>query len=77
MMHEVLIRFKIVKDNKYLEVAFDSRLSFKENLKILSELINENYEHMKVYDAIKKIFLDMDIAISEFNINYFISLQLF
>ena len=76
-MHEVLIRFKIVKDNKYLEVAFDSRLSFKENLKILSELINENYEHMKVYDAIKKIFLDMDIAISEFNINYFISLQLF
>lgn len=76
-MHEVLIRFKIVKDNKYLEVAFDSRLSFKENLKILSELTNENYEHMKVYDAIKKIFLDMDIAISEFNINYFISLQLF
>ena len=76
-MYEVLIRFKIVKDNRYIEVSFDSRLSFKDNLNILSELLNEDLNNTKVYDPIKKLFLDMNTAIGEFNINYFISLQLF
>ena len=77
MMYEVLIRFKIVKDDRYIEVSFDSRLSFKDNLKILSEMLNDDLNNMKVYDPIKKLFLDIDIPIGEFNISYFISLQLF
>lgn len=76
-MYEVLIRFKIVKDDRYIEVSFDSRLSFKDNLKILSEMLNDDLNNMKVYDPIKKLFLDIDIPIGEFNISYFIYLQLF
>lgn len=77
MMYEVLIRFKIVKDDRYIEVCFDSRLSFKDNLKILSEIINDDLSNMEIYDPIKKMFLDKEIPIGDFNISYFISLQLF
>ena len=76
-MYEVLIRFKIVKKNRYLEVSFDSRLSFKDNLKILSELVDVDLSDMYVYDPVKRIFLDREIPVSEFDISYFISLQLF
>lgn len=77
MMYEVMIRFKIVRNNEYLEVCLDSRLSFKDNLKILSELIDMDLKDMNIYDPIKKMFLDKETPIAEFNINYFISLQLF
>ena len=77
MKHEIPIRFRIVKNSHILEASFDGRLSFKDNLKILSEICDEEIGDAEVYDPMKKIFLDKEVPLSSFSINYYVSLYLF
>ena len=76
-MHEVTIRFRLVKEDRIVEARLDTRLSFAHNLKLLGELIGFDLEHALVYDAEKKIFLDRNIILAKFNIGYIITLHLF
>lgn len=76
-MYDVLIRFKVIKNNKIFEVIFDRRLSFIDNFIILNKIVNINLKDYKVYDPNKKIFLKRNIKLSEFNIDRFIQLHLF
>lgn len=76
-MYDVLIRFRLVKNNGVFEVIFDSRMSFRENFKMLENIIGINLSDYKVYDPNKKIFLKRNISLNEFNIDRFIQLYLF
>ena len=60
-----------------MEVSFDERLSFRENLEILSEICEENVSAAQIYDPIKRIFLNRDIPLSTFSFQYFVFLYLF
>lgn len=75
-MHKVLLRFKLMKNNKIIEVLFDSRLSFKENFEYLDNIYKIDKESY-VFDDNKKLFLDNNIPIDEFNFNRFITLNLY
>ncbi len=77
MKHEVQIRFRIVKNSHIIETSLDERLSFKDNLRILSEICDEKIIDAEVYDPMKRIFLDKEVPISSFSFQYFVSLYLF
>lgn len=77
MMNEILIRFKLIKDNRVLDVFVDERLNFKANYKLLSNIVEIDRFDYKVYDPNKKIFLDNEVPIEEFNINSYLLLYLF
>jgi len=76
-MHKVLVRFLLVKNREVIETNLDERLSFKENLAILDKLLNLNIKECLVYDDSKKLFLDKNIPISNFKINYFVCFYLY
>ena len=76
-MHEVMIRFRLVQSGRIIECLMDDRLDLKENLAILSDLTGEDISGSLVYDPIKKIFLDRNIPLSSFNMDYFMMLYLF
>lgn len=76
-MYEILMRLKIMRNDKIYEVYLDERLSFSENFVLLNELINEHLIDVKVYDPIKKLFLNTEIALKEFNIESFRLFYLF
>ena len=76
-MHEKLIRFKIIKDDRVVETYLDERLSFDENIKLLANITDFDTDGFKVYDPDKKVFLDNKIPIEVFNINSFILMYLF
>ena len=77
MKHEVQIRFRIVKNSHIIETSLDERLSFKDNLRILSEICDEKITDAEVYDPMKRIFLDKEVPLSTFSFQYFVSLYLF
>lgn len=73
-MYKVLLRFSFARNNKVIEVYFDERLSFKDNFKLLNNLIEiPNINNLKIYDKNKHMFLRTDISIKEFNINSFMN----
>ena len=76
-MHEKLIRFKIIKDDRVVETYLDERLSFDENIKLLANITDFDADGFKVYDPSKKVFLDTQIPIIWFNINSFKLMYLF
>ena len=76
-MNQVLIRFKKIKENEVMEVCFDERLSFMDNLKLLKEINNEDHLKGRIYDPIKRIFLDRKVPISQSGFKGIISLHLF
>ena len=76
-MHKVMIRFKDVVSGKSIEVQLDDRLSFKDNFVILEEILDRDLKDDQVYDPHKKIFLDRNIPLSEFQFEGFIFLHLF
>jgi len=76
-MYQIVLRFKIIRNNHILEVTFDERLSFKENFKLLETIANEDLKKIIVYDPNKKLFLNTDIPLKEFNFSYFMSFYLF
>ena len=76
-MYELLIRFRLIKNNDIYEVIFDSRLSFEENFVLLKKIIGIDLLKYKVYDFNKKIFLKRNISLNEFNFDRFVQLYLF
>ena len=76
-MHQKLMRFKIIKDDRVFEAYLDERLSFLENFKMLVHIVDYDLDGFMVYDPKKKIFLDNDIPIEVFNINSFKLMYLF
>lgn len=60
-----------------IEICLDSRLSLKENLKYLNDLVDLDLNNAVIYDQNKKIFLDGDVPLERFEIDYFITLHLF
>lgn len=76
-MHDLLVRFKLIKNNYVFEVILDCRLSFIDNFKLLQNIIKLDLKDAKVYDPNKRLFLDRNIPICEFNIQYFIYLYIF
>lgn len=76
MMNKKLIRFKVIKDNTIVDAYIDERLSFKDNFKYLSKIIDLD-EYYEVYDPNKKVFLDCDVPVEVFNINCYMLMYLF
>lgn len=76
-MHEILIRFRFIATDENIECAFDERLSFRENFDLLKEISNVDCDDILIYDPVKKIFLNEDLPLKEFNICSFILLYVF
>ncbi|MBR4470855.1 MAG: hypothetical protein IKS54_06055 [Erysipelotrichaceae bacterium] len=75
-MYKTIIRLKEVRTSSIIEAAFDTRLSFSENFTLLGQLLEIDLTNAQVYDPNKKIFLDRNIALSEFGFSRFIFLHL-
>ena len=76
-MHEILIRFRFITEEKTIECALDERLSFRENFLLLKELSEIDCKEILIYDPQKKIFLAEDLPLKQFNICRFILLYVF
>ena len=76
-MHEIMIRFRFISDNRNLECAFDERMSFRENFSLLGEICDMDFKDIVIYDPEKKIFLNEDLPLIQFNICRFILLYVF
>ena len=66
-MYQILLRLKIVKTGQIIEVKFDERLSFKDNMRLLYG----DDSDFKVFDPLKRIFLDENIPLENFHIETF------
>ena len=78
MMNDLIIRLFIVKDNKIIESSFDSRLSFKDNIFFLNEMLEDiSLDNLYIYDANKRIFLDMNKRLSDMGIYSFMTFYLY
>lgn len=76
-MHEKLMRFKVIKDDRVFDAFLDERLSFLDNFKMLVHISDYDIDGCMVYDPYKKIFLNNEIPIEEFNINEYKMMFLF
>ena len=76
-MHEIMIRFRFIACDRTLECALDERLSFEQNFRLLEQISDVRCENIAIYDPEKKIFLNKDLPLSEFNICRFILLYVF
>lgn len=75
-MNNVYLRLIVLKSNKVVEVMFDSRLSFIENMKMYKEIEDLNADQFEIYDDEKQIFLNIDVPLSEMKIERFTKLFL-
>ncbi|MDO4500450.1 MAG: hypothetical protein Q4B60_04170 [Erysipelotrichaceae bacterium] len=76
-MNKIILRLHILSLNKVYEVIFDTRLSFRENLKILNELVDLKNRDYYIFDPEKKIALKRDIPLKDFNFRAFKNLNLY
>lgn len=76
-MNEKLIRFKVIKDDRVFDAFLDDRLSFLDNFKMLVHISDYDLDGLMVYDPIKKLFLNNQVPIEEFNINDYKMMYLF
>ena len=76
-MHRLTVRMKDVKSSMIIEAALDERLSFRDNFRLLEELLEIPLTDAQVYDPYKKIFLDRNIVISDVHFGSFMLLHLF
>lgn len=76
-MHEKLMRFKVIKDDRVFDAFLDDRLSFLENFKMLVSISDYDIDGCMIYDPNKKIFLNNEIPIEEFNLNEYKMMYLF
>lgn len=76
-MFKILMRLRFIKDKRVCEVYFDERLSLRENMKMLRKIIDKDNDEFEFYDPYKKIFLDIDIPLKEFNIASFRSYYIY
>lgn len=74
-MNKIIFRFYLVKEGKFIEVAFDSRLSFNDNFKLLNSIYPiDNY---KIYDKDNNAFLSLNVPLKDFNFSYYTKLCIF
>jgi len=76
-MHKILIRLKIIKENRIIDVRMDNRLSLIDNLSFIGFLAGISFKDSYIYDPNKKIFLDRNIPLSQFDIRDYMMLYLF
>lgn len=76
-MYHKLMRFKIIKDDRVFDAYLDERLSFSDNFKLLVNISDFDLDGFKVFDPIRKVFLNENIPIEEFNINSYMMCYLF
>ena len=77
-MNKVALRFKIVKDEKVIEVLFDKRLTFSENFKLFNEIYDlGDIENICVYDRTYDKALRKDVKIELFNFSNFTYLYIY
>lgn len=76
-MKQKLMRFKIIRDDRVVDVLLDERLSFTDNFNMLTNITDFDLDGFKVYDPNKKIFLKTDLPIEVFNINSYKLMYLF
>ena len=60
-----------------IEAYLDQRLSFRDNFYYLQQLTGEDLSKAIVYDPNKKLFLDETVPLKEYQIGYFMLLELF
>lgn len=71
------MRFKVIKDGRVFDAYLDERLSFLDNFKMLVHISDFDLDGFRVYDPIKKIFLNNNIPIEDFNIKSYKMMYLF
>lgn len=76
-MYRKLMRFRIIKDDRVFDAYLDERLSFSDNFKLLVHISDFDLDGFKVFDPNKRIFLNENIPIEEFNINSYMMCYLF
>lgn len=76
-MNKVILRFYIFAQKDVFEAVLDNRLSFAENFKMLSEILDRKFTVNKVVDEERKIALKMDVPIKEFNFPNFMRLNIY
>ncbi len=77
MNHEILLRLIVMRNRRVIEAYLDQRLSFRDNFYYLQQLTGEDLSKAIVYDPNKKLFLDETIPLKEYQIGYFMLLELF
>ena len=60
-----------------IEAYLNQRLSFRDNFYYLQQLTGEDLSKAIVYDPNKKLFLDETVPLKEYQIGYFMLLELF
>ena len=70
-MHDVYLRLFLLRNRKVFEVTFDNRMSFSDNLKMISKLENEISNDFKVFDNDIGVFVNTKIPLSELNLERF------
>lgn len=77
-MNKVILRFYIVSIKKTIEVIFDTRLSFLDNIRLLNNIysLNRN-EDIYIVDPFRMMALKKDVPINEFNFKNFMTLYIY
>lgn len=76
-MNKIVMRLNILKENKQIEVIFDERLSFIDNLILLKEIYHlTNIEDIHIWDNDNRMFLKRDVPLTDFHFPQFIRLYL-
>ena len=76
-MNKIVMRLNILKENKQIEVIFDERLSFIDNLILLKEIYYlTNIEDIHIWDNDNRMFLKRDVPLTDFHFPQFIRLYL-
>ena len=77
-MYSVLLRLIMVSNSESIEVNFDSRLSFEDNLKYLSKIdqryISNDYH---IFDKNKNMFISKKHPLNEMGIRSFMTFHLY
>lgn len=75
-MNKLVFRFYVIKENRFFEVSFDSRISFIENFKLIQEIYPFSIADKHIYDIEKGTFLNLNVPLSLFNFSAFTRLYI-
>lgn len=76
-MNKIILVLYIVKYHKQIEVIFDNRLSFIENLSLLSELCDFKDASNTYLLNDQNVFIKKNIPIREYNFKQFEKIYMF
>ena len=67
-MSKIQLTIKLIKEESVLDVIFDEKLSFKQNLDLLKDIKEIETVNKYFYDPFRHLFLKDDIPIKHFNL---------